>query len=190
MYRCLALCLLTGAGCGSASEPKPVAQARTGTLDVRPRVDTSVVVTHRPQLVAAPCTTSARDGEPAALSDPYQYVLSGVSFVHTSIVLIRFEPTASALARARVLRRIRGCVVGQEKEEDWLYVRIPRDTSVNRQWALSESLTETPTVDIVMPIVLDNAICAIDGPREQCTENARREQLEDWRRSYSRRTVH
>jgi hypothetical protein len=150
----------------------------------RSPVDSTIVAAPRPRLIPAPCTTSAKDGEPAALSDPYQYVQSGAVLVHTSIILVEFAHTASPAARARVLTRIQGCVVGQDG--DWVYVRIPADTTAQRQYELADSLSETSTVDFVTPQSLYDAECALEGPRDRCTEEARRTELQEWRRSYTR----
>ena len=176
--------VLAVAGCSKAGDPARDAPPRTRTLGARSGVDTAIVVAPRPQLVPAPCTTSAKAGEPAALWDPYQYVQSGAAFVHTSIILVEFSQTASPAARARVLRRIQGCVVG--RDEGWVYVRIPTDTTAQRQYELADSLSETSTVDFVTPHWLYDAECAIEGPRDRCTEEARRTQLQEWRRSYTR----
>ena len=91
-------------------------------------------------------------------------------------------PKSSPVARARVLRQIHGCVVGQE--DDWVYVRIPPDTTAQRQYRLADSLSETSTVDFMTPASLYNGECMMEGSREQCTDEARRTQLEEWRRSF------
>lgn len=178
--------VLVAAACsrgGDSPQPQlPPAHARsprsgvdTLTVVARPSVDTSPII-------LAPCTTTAKDGEPAALSDPYQYVQSGGAFVHTSILLVQFARRASPAARARVLRGIRGCVVGQDG--DWTYVRIPTDTTALRQYELADSLSKTSTVDFATPQSLWDAECAMEGPRDRCTDEARRMQLQEWRRSF------